>query len=379
MGGGDDEPAENDGDVPMDGAGNDGFKSTASSSQPAPTLARSVKASVKRQKVSRADQPGGTEEVYRKILEEELRTPAVTDLEALDDEYAQAKASYLEEQREVDRRFENRCTEILRRRKDVLTSQKETEGGTATPGLPGFWKMVLQNSVHVAEFIERYDEPVLEYLEDIRWEWLNDDAREEGFKILFHFTPNNYFSNEVLEKAFHLETRNKYSDVSACVKIEASVVNWFPGKNLTVDVITKKPKIGKKRLTKGRREEVSRPSFFRSFFRKLGSDAEIPEEELDEDDDVSEDDLMNCLLQEDLEQGLALKSFLIPRAVRWYTGEACDDESDDEASDSDEDGEEDSCEEGEEEENAEEVDEEDASGSQQRVQSTATKASINKH
>merc|ERR1711908_92603 len=64
---------------------------------------------------------------------------------------------------------------------------------------------------------------------------------------------------------------------------------------------------------------------------------------------------MECLLCDDYEQGLALRDYLVPHAVRWYTGDACDDEDDDDEEDDDkEDDEEEEDEEDDEKEDEEE-------------------------
>jgi len=109
---------------------------------------------------------------------------------------------------------------------------------------------------------------------------------------------------------------------------------------VTVETVTRKAKGGgRKKQSKARREEVLRSSFFRGFFRNLGPDEEIPEEELQDEDEEDMGDLMECLLSADYEQALALRESIVPHAVRWYTGDACDDDDDTEEEE-DEEGEE---------------------------------------
>merc|ERR1712136_455670 len=125
-----------------------------------------------------------------------------------------------------------------------------------------------------------------------------------------------------------------------------------------VEAMTKKSKDKGRKKTKTRREEVPRPSFFRVFFRNLGPDDEIPEEELEEQEE--EDDynaLMECLLADDFEQALTLRDSIIPHAVHWYTGEACDEDDEDDDLDNEEEEEDDDAEK-EEEGNADEVENE---------------------
>ncbi|CAE8582612.1 unnamed protein product, partial [Polarella glacialis] len=57
---------------------------------------------------------------------------------------------------------------------------------------------------------------------------------------------------------------------------------------------------------------------------------EIPEEELEDSEAEDEEDLMEFLMHDDTEQGLALRDALVPHAVRWFTGEACSEDEEEE-------------------------------------------------
>ncbi|CAE8598849.1 unnamed protein product, partial [Polarella glacialis] len=92
--------------------------------------------------------------------------------------------------------------------------------------------------------IERHDEPVLDCLRDIQTRWLDDDARDTGFQISFIFASNPYFSNDLLEKVYHTQRSNQYVDRLRVTKISATKIDWLPGKNVTVEVVSKKPKNG---------------------------------------------------------------------------------------------------------------------------------------
>merc|ERR1711972_684641 len=86
----------------------------------------------------------------------------------------------------------------------------------------------------------------------------------------------------------------------------------------------------------------SRPSIFRSFFRELQEGMPAPEgiddelaaqgEDLDPED-LEGEGLMEFLMESDYEAGSALKDSIIPFAVRWYTGECCDEDEDDDDED----------------------------------------------
>ncbi|CAE8665150.1 unnamed protein product, partial [Polarella glacialis] len=214
------------------------------------------------------------------------------------------------------------------------SSSASTAAPVATPAVPGFWRTVLQNSGEFQEDIEEHDEPVLDYLLDITSEPL-DESGLSGFRVIFHFQPNPFFTNTELVKVYHTSRPNLFVDRLDCDHIEASPITWQGGKNVTVEVVTRKKSWRKKQ--KPKREEVSRPSLFRTFFRNLGPDEEIPEEELaDEDDSEDPMDIMECLISDDFEQGKALRDYIVPHAVRWFTGDACDDFDDDETDDEEE-------------------------------------------
>lgn len=273
-----------------------------------------------------------------KAVDDEMENDClVHELRNLDDQYLILEAQCQVEEMIIHRKYLQRYAPLLEKRRQRLARPGEDASvphttilPNATPAIPGFWRAVLQNSAIFQEYIEEYDEPVLDYLKDVAHEPL-DDLGVAGFRILFSFDKNPFFSNNVLEKVFHTERKSAFASILSCAKIKSPKIEWLPGKNVTVEVITKKAKGGgRKKTSKSKREEVPRPSFFRAFFRSLGPDEEIPEEEL-EDHDEDEDcpvDLMEMLLADDYEQGVYLRDSLLPHAIRWYTGEACDEEED---------------------------------------------------
>merc|ERR1719214_131860 len=63
--------------------------------------------------------------------------------------------------------------------------------------------------------------------------------------------------------------------------------------------------------------------------------------EVDEEEAADEADFVEMIMEQELEMGEAVRDFIIPFAVRWYTGEAApDDDDDDEDSEEEEDDEE---------------------------------------
>merc|ERR1712137_1322186 len=158
------------------------------------------------------------------------------------------------------------------------------------------------------EYIEEWDEPVLEYLKDITTEDLDPKESNNGFKIEFVFQDNPYFEEKVLWKEYVTKEGSPYTPGDMDMEeIKASPISWKSGKNITVVKTSKKKKCGGKKKTEVK-EEV-RKSFFRFFFKNLkpGEDLpeDIPDDVMDEDDsDGDPGQLMEMLMENDHESGM---------------------------------------------------------------------------
>jgi nucleosome assembly protein 1-like 1 len=266
-------------------------------------------------------------------------------LKTLDDQYLAMEKEYEVELAELQSKFEKKWFPLLDQRAEKLKAG-DTATGVGTPAIKSFWLTALKNTENFREVIEEHDEPVLESLENIKYEWL-DPQGKTGWKLHFHFAENEFFTNKVLTKTFHTQQVNQWDTSLEYTKIELlEPINWKPGKDVTVEVVQKKVKGGgkKKQKAKAKQETVPRPSWFR-IFRNLGEGFELPEEldeEEEDDEDDEEMDKMDMYLQEDAEDSEALRDQIIPHAVRYYTGEAGPGEdSDDEDEDDDDDDEDD--------------------------------------
>lgn len=132
--------------------------------------------------------------------------------------------------------------------------------------------------------IEEHDLPILKHLTDIALEYV-----EDGFKINFTFSPNEFFTNTVLTKSYESEVAADddavFFDGPSYVKAEGTTINWNKGKDVTVKLVKKKQK---KKGKGGKPAEVRtvvqaepQPSFFNYF-----SAAELNED--DEDDEEAQ-------------------------------------------------------------------------------------------
>jgi len=150
-------------------------------------------------------------------------------------------------------------------------------------------------------------------------------VQKRGFKVVFHFKEGNpYFPERELSKTFHLvqmpmEAEPDYD------KIEVVKPTWNAGKNLTVKTVTKtvKPKGKGKKGKKPAPKKVTTEEPCESFFNFFNT-TKVPEDPSTLDEDEAEE--LEQSLQMELEVGQMLCEEVIPRAVLWYTGAACEDE-----------------------------------------------------
>merc|ERR1712066_854583 len=162
-----------------------------------------------------------------------------------------------------------------------------------------------------------------------------------GFSLNFVFSPNEYFSNSVLTKEYEL--RNDYDkedpldyDGPEVIMAKGCQIDWKPGKNPGIKIITKKikPKGKGKGGPKLVKKEEKRETFF-DFFKP----PDMPESSKKTDSDDEGDALE--ILNEDFDIGLNIKEKLIPKAVLYFAGEIGDimdeDEDDDDEDFDDED------------------------------------------
>jgi len=212
------------------------------------------------------------------------------------------------------------------------------QAGTDVKGVPQFWLTLFKNVELLAEMIQEHDEPILHHLTDIT---VDMNSNPTGFTLLFHFAPNEYFTNKELTKQYTLKCDPDEDDpfeydgpeIVAC---KGCKIEWKEGKNVTVKLIKKKQKHKATGGTRFVTKQVKADSFFNFFDPPVNS----PEEEANLDEET------RMLLHADFEVGQALRDRIIPRAVLYYTGEANDDDSfddedecEDEGDDDDEEGE----------------------------------------
>ncbi|KAI6112240.1 hypothetical protein EDD16DRAFT_1603698 [Pisolithus croceorrhizus] len=127
-------------------------------------------------------------------------------------------------------------------------SQKDNEEYTPIPAdapgepapIPEFWLTALRNHVGLSELITERDAAALKHLTDIRLSYLPSDQPKPGFKITFHFSPNEYFENEILEKTYLYQEEVGYSGDFVYDRAIGTEIKWKEDKDLTKEFEIKK-------------------------------------------------------------------------------------------------------------------------------------------
>merc|ERR1719445_2597522 len=204
--------------------------------------------------------------------------------------------------------------------KEVEEKKKEEEEKDVK-GVPQFWLTIFKNVEMIADMVQEADEPALEALYDVTVTFTEKNPM--GFTLYFHFSPNDYFENQVLTKTYELKCEPQEDDPFSfegpeIIKCTGCTVEWKKGKNLTVKQVKKKQKHKSKGSIRTITKQVKADSFFNFFDPPVVPDD--PNAEVDED--------TQALLTVDFEIGHYIRERIVPRAVLFFTGEALDDESD---------------------------------------------------
>ncbi|KAF2158117.1 nucleosome assembly protein NAP-1 [Myriangium duriaei CBS 260.36] len=200
-------------------------------------------------------------------------------------------------------------------------SEAKEEGADAAKGIPEFWLSAMKNS-SLAETITDRDEAALKFLTNIRMEYLD----RPGFRLIFDFEENEFFSNKSISKTYFYQEENGYGGDFIYDHAEGEKIEWQPGKDLTVKIESKKQRNKNTKQTRIVKKTIPTPSFF-DFFNP----AKPP---TDDDEEIDED--IEAKLELDYQLGEDIKEKLIPRAIDWFTGEALQFEQFDDEDDFDE-------------------------------------------
>jgi nucleosome assembly protein 1-like 1 len=296
---------------------------------------------------------------------ESLPTPVrrrVDGLRGIQQQHSKLEAEFQEEVLQLEKKYFAKFTPLYEKRAAIVNGkaepteeeikageennedeepQAEGEASASSPdkqaatsenvtGIPEFWLSAMKNQITLAEMITDRDEAALKHLVDVRMEYLD----KPGFRLIFEFAPNEFFSNKTITKTYYYQNESGYGGDFIYDHAEGDKIEWLPGKDLTVRVEAKKQRNKSKisipmtikhiltsrtdtKQTRIVKKSVPTESFF-NFFSPPKPPADEGEDE--EDDDAASD--IEERLELDYQLGEDIKEKLIPRAVDWFTGEA---------------------------------------------------------
>ncbi|PNY18321.1 nucleosome assembly protein [Tolypocladium capitatum] len=325
---------------------------------------------------------------------ESLPTPVrrrVSGLRAIQKEHSKLEAEFQEEVLQLEKKYFAKFTPLYEKRADIVNGKAEPteeevkageddeeerqqlrdEGAAAesvpkqvdTPdnvtGIPEFWLSAMKNQVTLAETITDRDEAALKHLTDIRMEYLD----KPGFRLIFEFGQNEFFANKTITKTYFYQNESGYGGDFIYDHAEGDKIEWYPGRDLTVRVESKKQRNKTTKQTRIVKKTVPTESFF-NFFSPPKPPIDDEDEEVNEEEDAASN--IEERLELDYQLGEDIKEKLIPRAIDWFTGEALAfeelDEDDLEAGDFEDEEDEDEDDMSEDHDEEEESDEDDDSG-----------------
>lgn len=185
----------------------------------------------------------------------------VTGLKGIQKDHAKLEAEFQEEVLQLEKKYFAKFTPLYEKRAQIVNgksepTETEVEAGKdeddeedevadikteedstdSTNGIPEFWLTAMKNQISLAELITDRDEEALKSLTDIRMEYLD----KPGFRLIFEFTSNDFFSNKTVSKTYFYREENGYGGDFIYDHAEGDKIEWKAGKDLTVRVESKK-------------------------------------------------------------------------------------------------------------------------------------------
>ncbi|KAF1813376.1 NAP-domain-containing protein [Eremomyces bilateralis CBS 781.70] len=254
-------------------------------------------------------------------------------LKAVQKEHSKLEAEFQEEVLALEKKYFAKFTPLYQKRAKVVNGEVEPtedeittgeeqlkEGGIGEPseeadqatdvkGIPEFWLSAMKSNISLADLITDRDEQALKNLTDVRMEYLD----RPGFRLIFEFQENEFFTNKTITKSYFYQEENGYGGDFIYDHAEGDKIDWKAGKDLTVQVESKKQRNKTTKQTRIVKRTVPTESFFNFF---------SPPEAPSDDDERDPDDDIEDRLELDYQLGEDIKEKLIPRAIDWFTGEA---------------------------------------------------------
>lgn len=204
-------------------------------------------------------------------------------------------------------------------KKEKEETAKEEKDEENPSGVPSFWLTIFKNTDMLSEMVQDHDEPILEHLTDIKVKF--QESNPMGFTLEFYFSPNDYFTNSMLTKEYVLRAEPDAEEPFAfegpeIIKCKGCPIDWQKGKNVTQKVIKKVQKHQSRGTKRTITKTVQNDSFFNFFNPPEVEEGKEPDEDTEN------------ILAADYEIGHFIRERVIPRAVLYFTGEALEEDYD---------------------------------------------------
>lgn len=187
----------------------------------------------------------------------------VAGLKGIQKEHSKIEAAFQEEVLELEKKYFAKFTPLYERRANIVNgkgepSEEEIQAGQEEEdedaevkeaeetkpeesdeginGIPEFWLSAMKNQISLAEMITDRDEQALKSLVDVRMEYLD----RPGFRLVFEFTDNEFFTNKALSKTYFYQEESGYGGDFIYDHADGVKIDWKEGKDLTVRVESKK-------------------------------------------------------------------------------------------------------------------------------------------
>ncbi|KAG8907781.1 hypothetical protein FRB99_002280 [Tulasnella sp. 403] len=274
----------------------------------------------------------------------------VEGLKGVHAEFIKIEKQYKKDLLELDRAYAQRYAPVFQRRNAIVTGEAEptkeeidtgeaqtlkddpdaetlasqeadanADVGAEVKGVPLFWLTALKNHPDISQLITTRDEAALVHLTNIELEYLA--ASSPGYKLTFHFMPNDFFTNTILTKTYHYQDEVDYAGDYVYASAEGTKIDWKEDMDLTKTFEMRKQRNKNTNRTRLVKRTLDTPSFF-DFF----SPPTPPNPDQYDESSYSEEKLdeLEAKLEVDYQVGEDLKERVIPRAIDYFTGKALD-------------------------------------------------------
>lgn len=254
----------------------------------------------------------------------------VETLKDINNEREELMKEYLAERATMEAKYQQLSEPLYERRKDVVLGKMDDKISSANEaeesananteqiekGIPQFWACAIHQMPVTEGIVSEKDIECLGYLEDVK---CFNYASGVGFRLEFHFAPNDYFENLVLTKSYDVPNL-LLADEPILKNVQGCEIEWKPNKSLTHVESTKQQR-GKGKNS-GQVRTVTKKERCDSFFNFF-TPPEMPSL-----DNMNEEEALRleAAFDQDYDVAQAFRSHIIPKAIMWFSGDAMEKE-----------------------------------------------------